>query len=247
MNITAIFPTFNEMQSLPYIIENYKQEGINFFVIDNYSTDGTWEYLQDNNIPSEQINTNGTFNLSLLQRAMERNIKRINPDWAIMTGGDIFIHSEFPLIEMVKDLDYKGYTLINLNELKFCYTGEERLDKDPHDVYYYYQFNGIQPRLHSMKDFLGYNGDSIRRKNNNKNSITASNICSFHYSNMKSKEQRIETLARRRLAWNSGLTRDWGTHFLKHEKQDWFWTKEEVEDIRLTPYWNIYQAEQNRR
>jgi len=51
MNILNPIVCYNSLNILPYVVEYNKKEGVDLFIIDNYSNDGSWEYIQDMKIP----------------------------------------------------------------------------------------------------------------------------------------------------------------------------------------------------
>ena len=74
------------------MVNYYIKQGCDIFVMDNFSNDGTYEWLLENNISTTRIDTNDSFYLSKLQRALVEEIKKISPDWIIYTGVDMFYH-----------------------------------------------------------------------------------------------------------------------------------------------------------
>ena len=60
--------TYNEIDYLPLKINWCRANGIQLYVCDNMSTDGTWEMLQREVIDSHQYDTNGMFSEVLMQK-----------------------------------------------------------------------------------------------------------------------------------------------------------------------------------
>lgn len=51
MKVLMICFVYNEIKYLPHSIDYYKKNNCDIYVIDNNSTDGTYEWLIENNIP----------------------------------------------------------------------------------------------------------------------------------------------------------------------------------------------------
>ena len=63
----------------------------------------------------------------------------------------------------------------------------------------------------------------------------------INYGNTKTKEEREETLERRRKAWANGEPPGHGSHYLEGERNNWIWPIEDLTDIRETKYWKYVQ------
>ena len=55
MRVMCILTVWNEREYLPLKLEYCKQNKLEPYIIDNMSTDGSWEYLQENKIPSHRL------------------------------------------------------------------------------------------------------------------------------------------------------------------------------------------------
>jgi len=141
LRILACLCVYNEIDILPYLLKYLTSQGIEVFVFDNFSTDGTWEYLNDLHYRCERLDTGGEFNLkAILDKKMEL-FHREKPDWCIYQDADEFIlTSEFKTLkEFITDRDRKGYTVINQLRVFFLPTGEENYELgDPRKVFRYY-------------------------------------------------------------------------------------------------------------
>ena len=83
MNIINIICCYNEINYLPYFIRFYQSQNIDIFVLDNYSNDGTWEWLQKNQISCERFDTDESFDVVKQQNLRIQKYKELNPDWVI--------------------------------------------------------------------------------------------------------------------------------------------------------------------
>ena len=115
---------YNEIKYLPAIIEYYKKQGLDFFFLDNYSSDGTYEYLMENNIPCYRIDTNGMFHIDMLQAELLKQIRKINPSWVIYGSADIFYIFDKPLNEIIDLAETQGYNQIQSSCYGALNTGE---------------------------------------------------------------------------------------------------------------------------
>ncbi len=234
MNILNIMTCYNEIEYLPYTVEYYQDLGIDVFVLDNFSTDGSYEWLIQNKIPCERVDTNGAFHLVKLQIARLATMHFHKPDWVIYGDADEFIViPNLPLKQLVGVADEKGFNLIKCRKLNFYNTGEKREKKNPKDLFFYYkEAPGLEReivRIHKYQSQIEYSFDFVQ--------VTDPKICIvegfvLNYGGTKSKEQREDVLLRRQKAWKEGLTSVAGEHYIEHKNQDWIWKKNELYDVR---------------
>ena len=90
MNVVLFQCVYNEKELLPHKVDYCKKQNIDFFVMDNYSDDGTWEWLCENNVPSIRFSTDGMFSLKLNNKAILNEAKHLRPDWIVVAGADMF-------------------------------------------------------------------------------------------------------------------------------------------------------------
>ena len=63
----------------------------------------------------------------------------------------------------------------------------------------------------------------------------------INYGNTKTKEQREETLKRRRKACSNVEPPGHGSHYLEGERNNCIWPKEQLTDVRDSKYWKYVQ------
>ena len=90
MRTLCILTIYNEIKFLPYKLQYCIDNNLDLYVIDNMSNDGSWEWLQENNIKSHRFDTDGMFYLKALQKEMVKTVHKEKPDWAIYNGCDLF-------------------------------------------------------------------------------------------------------------------------------------------------------------
>ena len=234
MRIVNILTCYNEIEYIPYTIAYYKKIGIDVFVLDNYSTDGSYEWLIDHKIPVERVDTEGAFHLERLQKARIKKMHELKPDWVIYGDADEFIVTvSTPLREIIALADQKGFNELVCRKFEFYNTGEGRPKGNPKNTYYYYanpfgEKGGIA-RIHKYDFQVTYDMDFFVFKEEKPCVIEAFVL---NYGTTKSKEQREDVFKRRQKAWDKGLPKLIGSHYLKQRARDWIWDKEALLDVR---------------
>ena len=233
MRVLCILPVYNEMEFLPLKIEFCKQNKLELYIIDNMSTDGSWEWLQENNIPSHRLDTNESFDLRKLQSEQVRTVHKLKPDWVIFNGCDLFPLTLKPLHDVLQKLDKQGYNRAKILYAMFNNTGENPKTFDPFNTYFYYQPKRILTMICKYSPHLKYQGDNVLLPNPKGPLLDGIMV---NYGNTKSKKERNETLKRRRKAWKNGLNRNFGGHYRRGAKNNWIKSKESLKDIRKNKY-----------
>ena len=227
------------MDFLPAKVKWCRENGLGMYVLDNYSNDGTWEYLEKHNIPRERINTNGMFHLMMLQKATNNALYRINPDWVCYVGMDTFVCTKGTLREEVA----KCHGDILLGPwINVFNTGEVR--GNPFQTYFYYSqirtpiglIFKYNRKARLFADEVKYKGAKVVRLDG----------VYVNFGNVKPACQRDDTLKRRQKAWTKGkLSKAMGTHYPVYKKVNWLWKKATLKDVRTSPYKNLYKKLEN--
>ena len=126
--VVNIICSYNEVRYLPKVVQYYQREGIEVYVADNKSADGTWEWLNDNKIPCEQFDTDGCFDLVAQQKLRLKLIdkfsnKRKNLKKKIMDKS-ISIEERLKLQNKLNDLPRNSSNIRYRNRCKL--TGRTR-------------------------------------------------------------------------------------------------------------------------
>jgi len=240
MRYLYITHIWNEIDYLPLKVKWCKENGLGIYILDNYSDDGSWEWLKQNKIASERINTGGSFHLSILQKATDTIIKKIRPEWVIYLGMDSFAMTDNKLCDEITQASKKGFNIIQMTWGNMLNTGEPRDKFDPFNTYYFYA--RIRQKIRLIWKFHLHAklfADEIIYPKPKK--ILDLEGIILNYGNTKSLNQRKETLRRRRKAWNRGLIKGWGTHYLSYVKTNWIWDATKVPDIRKSEYFKYIQ------
>jgi hypothetical protein len=236
--VLCILTVWNEIDYLPLKLQFCKDNKLDLYVIDNMSNDGSWEWLQENNIPSHRIDTDDSFDLRRLQDEIVKTIHRLKPYWAIYNGCDLFPISDKPLYDSIMELDEKGYNIASIDCCGFFNTGENHDNFNPFNTFFYYgsirTYNMIHkyhPNVRYLADNVSFPGQRVGKLNG----------IMINYGNTKSAEERAETLKRRRKAWDNGEPRGHGVHYITGEKLNWVRNKEDLIDVRNTKYYPYIQ------
>lgn len=169
MRILACLCVYNEIDILPYLLRYYGSQGIEVFVFDNFSNDGTWEYLKDNHYHCSRFDTGGKFHLKENIRRKVEKWRSEKPDWCIYSDADEFpLTREFgTLREFIEDRDKKGFNVIRQRIAYFYPTGEEDFGlQDPRKIFNYYRIVKSVERIFEFwpEVKLGSVAHSVSRK-----------------------------------------------------------------------------------
>lgn len=228
---------YNEIKYIKHFVDFYHKQNCEILVLDNYSTDGTYDWLKDNNIMTGLVDTGGTFHLGKLQAALINRIKKIQPDWLIYTGIDLFYYFNGTIEQEIEKAVDKGCSVIEVDHLDAYNTGEI-FNVPLQNTYFYIK---VCPRPLQMvskysSDFK-FAGDRIKLNFNPK--VHKSQGFLINYGMCKPKAEREETYQRRIKAWEIGELRGHGTHYKPAHDRQWIWRKEELVDIRETRYYSL--------
>ena len=113
-----MLPVYNEQEIVGEVIEHLLSEGLELVVLDNGSTDGSYEvckkYAEKGLIGLDQYSS-PSFNWPLLLRMLYDMALRKNPDWFLRSNQDDFLESgisNVSLKEAIIKEDEKGCNLI---------------------------------------------------------------------------------------------------------------------------------------
>lgn len=224
---------YNEIKYLPHVIDYYRSQGCEIYIIDNYSNDGTWEWLLENNIPCHRCDTNEEFAVETLQRDMEKKIHELKPDWVMFGGGDLYFIVEGQIKDYIAQIESKGYNQLALMCITPMNTGE------PYGLplcKYYFNATQYKPvRMISKYDVsLNIIGDTFMLINQK---IFVGEGVAINYGACKTIEEQEIKLQRTRKAWESGTTRpNHSTHYPKWKARNWITKKENTFDLRESEY-----------
>lgn len=247
MNVLAIMPAYNESALIAYKAQWLKEQGFSWFVIDNYSTDGTYEMLDK--LPGFagkiRFSTGGAFHLTNIQHEVERVLKFLRPDWCLYGSVDLFnVLKDCSLHDAIKFFLKNRFNAI---EIKGVYN-IVRMPTDPdyRTVNPARTFFRYQPIKQNLSLLFRYDpriqlfGDTVKYPRLAR--IFPMDGINLNLGFIKSIEERQETFERRKKAWEQGLRRRFGYHYEERAEKNWLFSEEETLDIRESPYNWAWQA-----
>ena len=230
MNVLCIITIYNEIDFLPYKINWAVKNGFDIYVIDNYSTDGSFEWLRSHNIDCHQIDTNGSFDLRILHPEVIKTTDKLKPDWVVRNDADMFVFADKPISHLCMDAEEQDKNIIVFPMIDICRIGEAKLFEN----YWYRHARDSIGFIYKWSPGITYTADVVNVPNRNEMKVPG---IIMNYGRTKSKEERKELLRRRQKAWKNGLNHTSGRHYLREKKKNWKWTKDELNDIRKSQYW----------
>lgn len=223
---------YNERKYIEDFVHYYRHQGCDLFILDNHSTDGTYEWLVANRVATKILPTGGQFHLKKLQRGLLYNIKEINPDWVVYSGIDVFFSFDKTVRETIEEADQSGHNLIGVKYFNMYNTGEKRTGRMFDDFYYGRDLKKLY-MIGKYTQPFDFEADSIQI--DNKKIFQADGVV-INYGNTKPAKEREDTYRRRKKAWDHGLDHNYGVHYLEGRMKHWRWDRNELVDIRTTEY-----------
>lgn len=237
MRVLVTTFVYNEMKYIPFMVDYYKTQGVELFILDNYSDDGTYEWLVENNIPCDRVDTKESFDLRILQAALLKHIHRIKPDWVVYASADLYYIFDGTIKETVEQADREGFNILSVPCYGALNTGETfgvPLQDHFFTAMYWRNLNMICKYDKGM--FM--KGDKISLPNPKVKEVKGLMI---NYGACKPKEEMEVKLKRREKAWKNGLKKTTGQHFRKGKQRNWLYDKSEGKDLRYSDEWKYIQ------
>jgi len=162
MRVIAILAAYNEERFIEACLRNLIQQGIDVYLIDNESTDGTVavaeRYLDHGLIWIESMPNHEVFRWKSILQRKTRLAAELDADWFMHVDADeirLPSSSDTTLLQEIKKADQEGYNAINFFEFAFVPT-QESPDHDHPDfektMRWYYPFQPVYPhRLNLWK------------------------------------------------------------------------------------------------
>ena len=233
MNVLVAGFAYNERPYIADMVKYYKKQGCSLFIIDNYSTDGTYEWLKVNGVDTVRVDTNNSFLLWKLNEELTKQVHLIQPDWVVYVGIDIRYFFPTSIKDEIKLAESKGCNMIEVSNFSAYNTGE-KLELPLHK-HFFYMKEGRKLRMiakFNPRQF-GFIPDGIKI---HEEKVHKSAGVLINYGHCKPKEEREETYERRKKAWDLGEHRGHGVHYKPGHDRGWLWNKEELTDIRTTQF-----------
>src|SRR5262245_12900327 len=157
MRTVAILAVRNERPYLGNCLRHLIDNGLDYVVVDNDSSDGTVELLRQEPFARHlagyrHVPYAGFFDWTGLLRAREAAVHTVDADWVLFVSADEIMHSYLPgetLAAAIARVDADGHDVIDFNEFVFL-----PIDTDyvvdapgPQPLRYHYFFEPGRPRL----------------------------------------------------------------------------------------------------
>lgn len=238
MRVLMICFVYNEVKYLPHTIKYYQDNGCEVYVIDNFSTDGTWEWLQENGIPSHRVDTDESFDLRILQKEILQTLPKLKPDWVIYAGADLYYVAWAPLKDYIEKVDSMGYNQLSITCWSAFNTGEKHGTPLPSNYYYAAPWKPIV-MISRYNETYDMNGDNVMIAGSK--CYEAKHAIAINYGACKPAWEQEVKLQRRKKAWAAGMRPQQGVHYLKGAKVGWIRTRKELKDLRKVPEFKYIQ------
>lgn len=142
-----MIPVFNSVDILEEVIEHALSQGIEPVVLDNGSTDGSYEVCEEfakKNLIKLNRYATSKFDYALLSRILYDMALELKPDWLIRQDQDELPETgldNVTLKEFIKNEDAKGFNLIQFDLFEFFMTdNDNELEKSIKKKFKYYSW-----------------------------------------------------------------------------------------------------------
>ncbi len=157
MKITAILAVRNERAYLYNCLSHLIDNGLDFILIDNGSTDGTYELLQTAPFKDHMVGYihqpySGFFDWKGLMETRELAAKNCDADWVLFVSADEIMHSyvsDETLADAINRVAVTGADVIDFNEFVFLPLENNYVSdiRGAQDLRHYYFYEPRKPRL----------------------------------------------------------------------------------------------------
>lgn len=160
-SVLAIISARNEIDILPQVVRHLRRQGVDVYLMDDWSTDGTWEALPGWDLAGfERFPANApskTFDLAAQLRRKEEIAMQSDVTWCINQDADEVRRSSRPgetLLEALRRFDADGFTAANHRLLNYASRDGWAHGMDPETFFTELEDQGrVLPRwgLHHIK------------------------------------------------------------------------------------------------
>jgi len=236
---------FNEADIIEQTLNYGIREGIQFVIIDNGSTDGSFEicqkYLGRGVLKIERIFTKN-FALDRLLKKVYELALFYDPDWLVLWDADVFLETPFKelkLSEAIKKVDREGYECIQFNNFEFWPTKEDPQLTNVRQRIKYYTWND-NFRFIAWKAEKGVRNINAHTLNLKQPKIYPVKFIMRHYK-IRSFEQGLRKVFKERLPRFFDQPPTWHKHYDSFKKEKKYFV---INSQKLTKYnedgnWNL--------
>jgi len=150
-------PVYNEADILPFVLAHMREQGIDVHVLDNWSTDGTFEILMRTpGITVERFPASGPsdeFSSRDLQARVEELALHSDADWCMLSDADEWRRSSRDgerLVDAIARVDAEGFNCIDHQVFNFFCT-DENWSGNPEEYFQSYNISEAICRVPQQK------------------------------------------------------------------------------------------------
>lgn len=157
MKVKAFICCYQELDILPWVLDHLTAQGVEPYVIDNWSTDGTKTMLEQTYTPHEQFpdKPSQTYDWHRLLRRVEQLAAESDADWVMHCDSDEIRRSPWPelnLAQAFERVDGEGYNAVDHRVFNFRpvdngWDGSQ----NPEEYFRYYEPHSHYDRQHHIK------------------------------------------------------------------------------------------------
>lgn len=262
LKILAIITLYNEIDIIENTITYLLAQGISVHIIDNWSTDGSYEVIKKNSnnntnlsyerYPKSKANT--LYNWNNLLKQVEKVSHKKNFDWYIHHDSDEIRCSpweDLSLINAISQVDYLGFNAIDHTVIDFRPTedGYDR-SKNPESFFTHFEFGKRPGHFLQIKAWKN-TGQTINLHSSGGHEVIFDNRKIFplkfllkHYPLRSSKQAKTKIFQNRlpRISI-ADKKRGWHTQYNKYnENSKYIWSRKELLTFSPT-FYNEYLVE----
>ena len=213
---------YNERPYIEKKINWCKEHGIKTIVLDNMSTDGTYEYLLENCDVVDRLDTNGEFHLTKLLEKCTEMIHEVKPDWVALNSPDSWLATKGGFVDLIKTVDKLGFGSISSG--LYTMTSQDR------GIWEERQSRLVMTAKYH-EDFRCEADHLVAPPGSNAIHLPENEAVYLNFGMAKPKKEREVTFSRRKKAWASGLKSNFGRHYRSAKSKDWEWSDEETTNV----------------
>jgi len=131
VRIVAMMFVYNEADIVGQTIDHLASQGIELVVLDNGSTDGSYEIIKNyvgTGVLSVRRLESETFDATSMLRALHAMAIEYLPDWMLITGADEFLESPYRGLTLSRAIQLegeRGFNMIQFNNFEFFPTEKD--------------------------------------------------------------------------------------------------------------------------
>jgi len=230
---------YNEIKYLPHVIDFYKKNGCEVYIIDNYSNDGTYEWLVENNIPCHRIDTDEAFHVRILEDDLVATVHKLKPDWVIFGSADLYHITDIPISEYIEKIDSMGYNQLSLQCISGIPITQEEFELGlPLPKHHFYVLS-YRPLTMISKYLPGFYLDGDTLLVNDARPYFSAEGVSINYGPCKPPEEQEVKRLRTQKAWKNGMNPGYSVHYEKAKKINWIYPATMGFDVRTSQYYRF--------